>query len=72
MKILIADDESLVRQSIRLFLLDLGVQPEDLTEAANGLTLSEALKNNYFDLALVDIQMPYMNGLEAIRDAQAS
>ena len=72
MKILIADDESLVRQSIRLFLLDLGIQPEDLTEAANGLTLSEALKNNYFDLALVDIQMPYMNGLEAIRDAQAS
>ena len=35
MKILIADDESLVRQSIRLFLLDLGIQPEDLTEAAN-------------------------------------
>lgn len=28
MKILIADDESLVRQSIRLFWLELGIQPE--------------------------------------------
>lgn len=72
MKILIADDESLVRKSIRLFLLDLGIQPEDITEASNGLVLSESLKNSYFDLALVDIQMPYMNGLEAIREAQAS
>ena len=27
MKILIADDESLVRQSIRLFWLELGIQP---------------------------------------------
>lgn len=70
MKILIADDESLVRQSIRLFLLELGIQPEDVTEAANGMALVEALKQNYFDLALVDIQMPYLNGLEAIREAQ--
>ncbi len=70
MKILIADDESLVRQSIRLFLLELGIQPEDVTEVANGMALVEALKQNYFDLALVDIQMPYLNGLEAIREAQ--
>lgn len=71
MKILIADDESLVRQSIRLFLLDLGIAPEDLTEVSNGLALSEALKQSYFDFALIDIQMPYMTGLEAIREAQA-
>lgn len=70
MKILIVDDESLVRQSIRLFFLELGIQPEDVTEASNGMALVDALKQNYFDLALVDIQMPYMNGLEAIREAQ--
>ena len=70
MKILIADDESLVRQSIRLFWLELGIQPEDITEVSNGMSLIEALKNHYFDLALVDIQMPYRNGLDAIREAQ--
>ena len=38
MKILIADDESLVRQSIRLFWLELGIQPEDITEVSNGMS----------------------------------
>ena len=44
MKILIADDESLVRQSIRLFWLELGIQPEDITEVSNGMSLIEELK----------------------------
>ena len=39
MKILIADDESLVRQSIRLFWLELGIQLEDITEVSNGMSL---------------------------------
>lgn len=70
MKILIADDESLIRQSILMFLKDLGIEQEDVVEAANGLSMLEAVKNNHFDLALVDIRMPSMDGLEAIRQAK--
>ena len=70
MKLLIADDEALVRQSIRLFLTDLGVDQEDIQEAGDGLAMVAALKKQHFDLALVDIRMPALNGLEAVRQAR--
>jgi len=71
MKILIADDESLVRRSIRMFLQELGIAPDDIIETANGCAMLETVKENHFDLALVDIRMPSMDGLEAIRQARA-
>lgn len=70
MKILVADDESLIRQSILMFLKDLGVEQDEVVEAANGISMLEAVKSNHFDLALVDIRMPSMDGLEAIRHAK--
>lgn len=70
MKILIADDEALVRQSIILFLQDLGVELSDIEEADNGIDMVELLKRVHIDLALVDIRMPAMSGLEAVRTAK--
>ena len=70
MKILIADDEALVRQSIHLYLTELGILPDDIAEVSNGLALLEAVSGEHFDLALIDIRMPSMTGLEAIRQAQ--
>ena len=43
MKILIADDELLVRRSIRMFLTDLGVRPDDMVETGDGFGLVEAI-----------------------------
>lgn len=71
MKILIADDELLVRQSIMLFLQDLGVERWDIEEADNGIAMVECLRRVHIDLALVDIRMPAMSGLEAVRMARA-
>ena len=70
MKILIADDELLVRRSIRMFLTDLGVRPDDMVETGDGFGLVEAIDVSHFDLALVDIRMPGMDGLEAVRRAR--
>ena len=70
MKILIADDELLVRRSIRMFLTDLGVRPDDMVETGDGFGLVEAIGGSHFDLALVDIRMPGMDGLEAVRRAR--
>ena len=51
MKILIADDELLVRRSIRMFLTDLGVRPDDMVETGDGFGLVEAIGVSHFDLA---------------------
>lgn len=60
-KILVVDDEERIRRLIRMYL-----EREDFTieEAENGTeALKLALKNNY-DVILLDIMMPEMDGIE--------
>ena len=65
MRTLIVDDSNFVREYLRQNLERLGVGCD---EAENG---SEALKVLHagasFDLMLVDVNMPVMNGLECVR-----
>ena len=62
-KILIVDDEPSLRMLLREIVSPLGCQ---VTEAADGLEGLEALKREPFDLALIDIKMPRMSGLELV------
>ena len=39
----------------------------DVASAENGVACLTALKKNMFDLVLMDIQMPVMNGIDALR-----
>lgn len=39
----------------------------DVTSAENGISCLTALKNGMFDLVLMDIQMPVMNGVDTLR-----
>lgn len=65
MRILIADDHDLVREAIAAFLVS-----EGQAEVATAGSLSEALEiavaDGPFDLALLDYNMPGMNGLEGL------
>lgn len=62
--ILIADDEAEIRDLLRLYLENSGY---DVLEAADGLEALEVLEKEHVDLAVLDVMMPRMNGLHALK-----
>lgn len=66
MIILIADDNKLVRLSIKSMLCDIFKEDCIIIEAKNGKALVEKCSEQRPDLAFVDIDMPYLDGLTGI------
>jgi len=62
-KILVIDDESGIRSSLKGILEDEGYSVKTTDEGEKGI---ELLKNELFDLIFLDIWLPEMNGLEAL------
>ncbi|HSF54349.1 MAG TPA: ATP-binding protein [Algoriphagus sp.] len=65
LRILLAEDNDLNLQLMTLMFQQLGFQFE---VAQNGEEALEKVKNQDFDVILMDVQMPFMNGLEATRE----
>jgi DNA-binding NarL/FixJ family response regulator len=66
-RILLADDHTIVRQGLR-FILDSEPDLEVVAEASNGNeAVARALRDD-IDLAILDIAMPTMTGLQAARE----
>ncbi|MCK5779429.1 MAG: response regulator [Psychrilyobacter sp.] len=63
-KILIIDDELSIRLLLREIIEDMGIVVSEAETAIVGLQI---LKKEKFDMIIMDIQMPQMNGLEAVR-----
>lgn len=66
MKILIVDDEPVIREGIRKRLDKYGYRYTELLEAGNGVEAGEILAHKQIDIAFVDVNMPLCNGLEFI------
>ena len=66
-RILVADDHALVRQGLRL-VLDAEPDLEVVAEAVNGAEAVERGLEDDIDLAILDISMPRMTGLQAARE----
>jgi DNA-binding NarL/FixJ family response regulator len=65
-RVLIADDEAIVRDGLRA-IVELEDDLEVVAEAADGAEAVERARTIGPDVALVDIRMPTMDGLEATR-----
>ncbi|MGV2881715.1 response regulator [Paenibacillus sonchi] len=70
MNILIADDEHLVRLSLKNALLKMNWNENNIHEATDGTEFLHMLSELCPEIAFVDIKMPYINGLEAIEKGQ--
>jgi len=64
-RILLADDHPILRQGVRALAAD-EVDMEFVAEASSGLEAIEEFRKHRPDVVLIDLQMPGMNGLEAI------
>ena len=66
-RVLIADDEEGVRESLSLILGD----EYELSFATDGQDTLAKISNDAFDLVLLDIKMPKLDGLEVLRQLKA-
>jgi two-component system, chemotaxis family, chemotaxis protein CheY len=67
--ILIVDDSIFIRNILKDMLSRLGFTNVD--EAADGLEAVEKAKKNEYKLIFMDIMMPRMDGLQAIKEIKA-
>lgn len=65
MKILVVDDEEMIRDVIKEYSINEGFLVE---EADNGRDAVFKVKNNDYDLIIMDIMMPHMDGYTAIKE----
>lgn len=63
-KVLIAEDNPINQKLIRVLLMQMGYEA---VIADNGVEALEKFRNDRFDLVLMDIHMPEMDGIECAR-----
>lgn len=67
-KVLIAEDSSVIQNLTRKILQ---LQNYHIDSAKNGKQVLQKLENEYFDVILMDINMPVMDGIECAREIRA-
>lgn len=65
-RILIVDDSPLLRATARRAVLQAGVAPERVREAANGKDALDQLAKEPADIVLLDLNMPVMDGYQFV------
>jgi two-component system, NarL family, invasion response regulator UvrY len=67
LKVLIADDHAIVRKGLREILRE-RVEPTEVGEAGDGVSVLNMIQADSWDILVLDISMPRLNGLEVLRE----
>jgi len=68
-RILIVDDEEVIRKFLRIHLTKLGYE---VTEAEDGEKAIEKIEGGKFDLIICDVMMPNKNGWEVVKEVKSN
>ena len=67
MNILLVDDEYLIRAKLLKYLKDSTFKFNNIYEASDGLEALEIIRTNSIDIAIIDIHMPKITGIELLQ-----
>jgi len=67
LKVLVVDDELELRESLADLVQGFG---HEVTTASNGKEALEKVTSQHFDLILLDVRMPEMNGIEVLKNVK--
>lgn len=68
-KVLIVDDEEMIRRFLRIHLTKWGFEVE---EAVDGAQAMEKMSNGDFDLLICDIMMPNKDGWQVLKEVKSN
>jgi DNA-binding response OmpR family regulator len=68
-KVLVVDDEEVIRRFLRIYLTKLGYEVEEAVDGAEAL---EQLSNEDFDFLILDILMPNKDGWEVLKEVKSN
>lgn len=71
MKILIADDHTIVREGIKQIVTSMP-QVAAVEEASTGFEVIEKINANHYDVVLLDISMPGKSGLDVLKEIKTN
>ena len=66
-RVLVVEDNELNREIAEAFLKELGFTVESAEDGAKAVALVKEKPICYYDIIMMDVQMPYMNGYDATR-----
>ena len=71
-KLLVTDDHPMIRNGVRLMLENQSSYNFQITEASNGEEALSKIKENNFDVLILDISMRKMGGIDVLKSLKQS
>lgn len=72
MKLLIVDDEKIIRIGLRKIISNISAGYDIIGEASNGIQALEEIRDHIPDIVITDVKMPVMNGIDLVKNIRDS